>query len=325
MRTWSINLLMSLLSAGYCAIASADSLVLQQTIELRDVHGRIDHMDFDAATKRLYVAALGSGSIEVIDLKASKRTSRIEGLSEPQGVRYLASAGRLVVSEGGANAVNVYADGRRVITMSDLADADNVRLDVASGDVYVGYTSALALIDPMSLQVRRRIVLSGHPEAFELASSSPAIYVNVPTAHHIAVIDRISSKVTATWHVDDASQNFAMAFDEPHHRLFIATRQPATLQVYDATNGKRVAALAICGDVDDLFFDGARLQLYAVCGEGAVDVVRQEDADHYRAVDRVPTSPGARTGFFVPTLSTLFVATPSRAGSQAAIRVYHVQ
>jgi hypothetical protein len=48
----------------------------------------------------------------------------------------------------------------------------------------------------------------------------------------------------------------------------IATRRPALLLAYDTESGKRVAELAICGDADDLFFEGTRRQLYAVCGDG---------------------------------------------------------
>ena len=116
-----------------------------------------------------------------------------------------------------------------------------------------------------------------------------------------------------------------MALDEPNHRLFVATRKPALLLAYDTISGRRTAESPICGDADDLFFDGQRHQLYAVCGEGVVDVIRQRDADHYEVALHLQTSSGARTGLFVPQLSTLFVAVPSRSGSSAEIRVYRVE
>jgi hypothetical protein len=31
-------------------------------------------------------------------------------------------------------------------------------------------------------------------------------------------------------------------------------------------------------------FDGQRHQLYAICGEGLIQVIRQRDADHYEVV-----------------------------------------
>jgi glutamine cyclotransferase len=188
-----------------------------------------------------------------------------------------------------------------------------------------GHGNALAALDLATLRLIKRIELAGHPEAFELESAGARVFLNVPSAGHIAVVDRSSGKVTATWDLGGASRNFPMALDESQHRLFVATRQPALMLVYDTTTGKRTAELPICGDADDLFFDGQRRQLYAVCGEGVVDVIRQRDPDHYELAQRVQTSSGARTGLFVSRLSTLFVAVPSRGGSPAEIRAYKVE
>src|SRR5690349_11899192 len=56
------------------------------TIPLPGVEGRIDHMTFDASSGRLYVAALGNDSVEVIDVKNQTVIHSIAGLHNPQGV-----------------------------------------------------------------------------------------------------------------------------------------------------------------------------------------------------------------------------------------------
>ena len=116
-----------------------------------------------------------------------------------------------------------------------------------------------------------------------------------------------------------------MALDERGHRLFVATRRPAMLLAFDTTSGSHVASIRICDDADDLFFDQERRQLYAVCGEGAVDVIQAQGADHFKVVEHFQTSLGARTGLFVPQLATLFVAAPARGGLPAEIRAYAVR
>src|SRR5438552_3463302 len=68
--------------------ASAQSLVLARRIELPSVEGRLDHMAVDVDGARLFVAALGSDSVEVVDLRAGRRVDRIRSLHEPQGVLY---------------------------------------------------------------------------------------------------------------------------------------------------------------------------------------------------------------------------------------------
>ena len=60
--------------------ALGQPLTLTQRAKLPSVEGRIDHMDIDVDGNRLFVAALGAGSIEVIDLRTGKRIQRIEAL-----------------------------------------------------------------------------------------------------------------------------------------------------------------------------------------------------------------------------------------------------
>jgi hypothetical protein len=307
--------------------APAQSLVLDRTIELPDVRGRLDHLDIDVDGSRLFVAALGAGSLEVIDLGAARRVARIAPLSEPQGVAYLSRSHRLVVASGGSGRLDAYdaATSAAVASVVHLDDADNLRFDAAANQLFLGYGHALAVLDAQTLQVVRRWALAGHPEAFAIENSGRYVYVNVPSASHIAVVDRRGDGIVATWPVAGASGNFAMALDVASRRLFVATRRPALLLAYDTESGKRVGELAICGDADDLFFDGARRQLYAVCGEGKVEVIRQRSADRYEVTEQVSTAPGARTGLFVSDRSTLFVAVPAHAGASAEIRVYRVQ
>lgn len=76
-------------------------LVLDSTIPLPGVGGRIDHMAIDRGRQRLIVAALGNGTVEVIDLATGKPRQRIGGLKEPQGVAYADKADVVVVASAG--------------------------------------------------------------------------------------------------------------------------------------------------------------------------------------------------------------------------------
>src|SRR5689334_22200822 len=73
-------------------------LKLVQTIPLPDVEGRIDHLAADTKGQRLFVAAPGNNTLEVIDLKAGKRVHSIRGLREPQGVAYVWQRDRIYVA-----------------------------------------------------------------------------------------------------------------------------------------------------------------------------------------------------------------------------------
>ena len=146
----------------------------------------------------------------------------------------------------------------------------------------------------------------------------------MPGAGHVVVIDRTRSAVVARWELGDAAANFPMSLDAADHRLFIGCRRPARLLVYDTASGKRVAGVPIGGDTDDLFFDAARRRIYASCGAGVVDVVQQQDADHYLRATTIRTAAGARTSLFIPELARFCLAVPQRGGQQAEIQLYAV-
>jgi len=328
-RSWCPGSARAALVAGSvltgAAQALAQPLVLAQTIDLPAVAGRIDHLAIDLEGKRLFVAALAAGSLEVIDLRAGKRVARFAPLSEPQGVAYDAARRRVVVASGGSGRVDAYESAPRPVAgVGDLDDADNLRFDARAGRLFVGYGRALAVLDPERWAVTRRIALPGHPEAFEHEPPGARIFVNVPSAGSIAVIDLSTGTISASWPVKGAAGNFAMALDDASHRLYVATRRPPLLLAYDTETGRRVAELPLCGDADDLFFDARRRQLYAVCGQGVVDVVARRAPERYEAAERLQTAPGARTGLFVAELSTLFVAVPAGAGAAAQIRAYTI-
>jgi hypothetical protein len=125
-------------------------LMLEREIALPDVKGRIDHLAVDSAHHRLFVAEIANGSVDIINLDSGARR-RITGLAEPQGVAYLPALDQVVVACGGEGSVRFYnAATLALVGLIRLGDdADNVRVDGATGQIAVGYGSGtIALIDP---------------------------------------------------------------------------------------------------------------------------------------------------------------------------------
>jgi DNA-binding beta-propeller fold protein YncE len=324
--------LLAMLFTGCTLLASrlpqGTSLRLVQTIMLPDVEGRIDHFAIDAAGERLFMAALGNNTLEVCNLRTGRRIKSLKGLHHPQGVRFIPETGRLFVAnaEGGDVVVFDAQSMKRVASAAGLDDADNVRYDAAANLVYVGYgDGALAILDAQNGARQGDIKLEGHPESFQLASYDARIFVNVPDAQQIAVLDRTERAVIAHWPLKRDGANFPMALDEAHHRLFVACRRPPELLVLDSDSGEVVARLPCVGDADDLWYDSARNCLYISGGEGAISVITQRDADHYEGTARISTGPGARTSFFSAELDRLYVAIPRRGCQQAELRVYEAE
>ncbi len=305
---------------------ATDMLKLTKTIPLADVKGRFDHFAADVEGKRLFVAALGNNTLEVIDLAACKRLRSISGLHKPTGTVFLPEANQIGVANGDDGTFKLF-DGityQLVNNLRGLEDADNVRRDRNTKLVYVGYGGgALVVLDGSGTQRHTDIKLPAHPESFQLETNGPRIFVNVPDAKQVAVIDRQKKDLVATWSMEKFQANFPMALDEGNHRLFVGCRNPARLVVLDTTSGKVVSDLVIVRDTDDLFYDAKRKRIYVTGGEGFIDVIEQLDADHYKMRERIPTRAGARTSFFSAELNEFYLAVPQRNGQDAEIRIYH--
>jgi len=300
------------------------SLELARKIPLPNVKGRIDHMAIDAKGKRLFVACLGNNTVEVVDLKAGKRVHTISGIAEPQGVLFLPEYNRIYITSGGTGECSIF-NGQTLqfidkIKFSD--NADNIRYDPSTGRIYVGYgPGGIGVIDAGTGELIGDIKLLGHPEAFVIDKDSGNIFVNVPAAKQIEVVDSRQQKIRGIRPLK-VEGNYPIALDSASHRLFVASRKPARLLVFDARSVKLVRELNIDGMADDIFYDAARKRIYVSCGAGFIDVVEPRDTPDYVLVEKVPTAAGARTSLFVPESATLYLAVPAGKDHGAAIYVY---
>ena len=304
-------------------------LVLEATIPLGNVAGRLDHMAIDTARRHLFLAELGNGSLAMVDLADRKLLRRVTGLKEPQGVAYLADADLLAVADGGDGAL-LFLDPRDLAPLGRLelgSDADNLHVDGASGHLVAGYgEGALAIIDPKSHAKLADIPLGSHPEGFQITADGRQAFVNLPDAHRIAAIDLRAGREIASWLLTQLRSNFPLAVRSDGGVIAVAFRAPPTLALLDAGSGGFLTQQRSCSDADDVFFDERRQRIYLSCGDGAVDVFDRDKDGGLRRLARIETSSGARTSLFVPQLDRLYVAARAgMIGGEARILVFRPQ
>ena len=326
MRRTSMAAFLLALLVTPTASRAEEALSLEGKIALPGVAGRIDHMAVDLARKRLLVAALGNGTLEIVDL-----AERAPGQASRGAAR---AAGRSLCAETGPRGRRQrrrwyrcgFSAARILAPAGSLAlsnDADNVRIDPRTGNVIVGYGSGgLAIIDPERRSKIGDIKLAAHPESFQLDPASGRIFANVPDAGQIAVVDFATARQIASWTVPGLRANFPLGIDGSGTTIAAVFRHPPKLVLLDIKTGAATQQLDTCGDADDVFFDAKRRQIYVSCGAGAVDVFGRVATD-YHPLARVETSSGARTSLFVPELDRLYVAARAGLlGSDAAILVF---
>ena len=153
------------------------------------IPGRIDHMAYDPATRRLFIACVANGSLEVIDLDAGKRIGTVGRLPGPQGVAV--AGGFVYVATGGDGRLYRFdtriPESARSVAVGD--DADNVRV-APDGKIWVSFggegPGGLASFDGDTLRPGLKLGLPRMPEGFQLHPTGDAIFANVPAGKRSA-------------------------------------------------------------------------------------------------------------------------------------------
>lgn len=318
-------LVIPLLLLGSALAAGQDSspLALNGKILLPGVHGRIDHLAADYYSGRLFVAVSGDDSVAVIDVKTNSVIGSLGGMKEPHSVAFLHSSHRIFVTNGEGSVAFFDASTLKPLGALPLgADVDAIRVDAEHDRVYIGYgDGAIAVLNGDGKRIAD-ITLRSHPDSFQLARNQAWLFANLPGTNTVAVVDTQSLKVIAEWPVPNAQENFPLALDEEHHRVFVACRQPARLLVFDADSGKVLAHLPTVGDANDLYYDPIHSRIYVIGGRGQVASYAQRSANDYEQLESAATSVGSRTGLFVPEWNRLFIAVRDFGAHPAEIRIY---
>jgi DNA-binding beta-propeller fold protein YncE len=315
-----------------------EALRLVQTIPMPDVKGRIDHMDVDVKGKRLFVAGLESGSLEVVDLGAGKWSKSIPGFKKTQGVAYIPSLNKVFVASGDDGMLRVFrGDTLELLDSIKLELGPNrVTYDPHTKILYVGYGGKdagkdygeVGMIDAKTDKSLGEIKVEAHPAELLLDESGKTLYVLVSSASKVQVVDTKKREVVSTWPVS-SQRNGDGAFDEKTHRLFIGTRTPPQMITMDSNTGKEVTSLPTVEGMDGVYFNAAQKRVYVSGGRdndvGYIFVYQQKDADHYEHIDKIPTKSGAGTSFWSPELNRFYVGAPAHDKEEAAILVFEPQ
>ena len=225
-------------------------LRLIQTIPMPSVKGRIDHMDVDAEGKRLFVAGLENGSLEIVDLQAGKWVKSVPGFQKPQGIAYVRSLNKLFVASGD--------DGMlRVFRGDTLELLDSIKLDLGPNRVaydphtkllYVGYGGQdagkdygeVGIIDGKTDKHLGDVKVEAHPAELLLDKSGKTLFVFLPAMSKVQVVDTKKRQVVSAWTVSSQRPGDA-AFNDRTRRLLIGTRTPPQMVAMDAQSGKEIA------------------------------------------------------------------------------------
>jgi hypothetical protein len=339
-----------LLAAPFMSVYSEDKVTLRlvQTISVPGVNGRLDHMAVDLEKKRLFLAAVDNGTLEVIDLDAGKVINSLLGIKDTQDALFLGGHfNKLYVSSLDGTLRIFQGETFRLVQALKLEpDPNRLLYDPATDLIYFGYGGQNAGFDTYErvgiMQAKRgaqsdqfvsdMIAPTHRPgHLAELAMDEDGrLLVCDSRADLIFQFDTRKRELIKSWpaHGDGAAD---MSLDRPHHRLFVGTRIPPEMTVYDSQSGKEIVSVPGPETMDGVFYDPELKRIYMSGGRwygtpeaspGWVYVYQQRDADHYELISKIMTRPGSGTSLFVPRVNRLYVASQKIGDQDAAILVF---
>lgn len=339
---WPLVLACGLARAGAApadepVIPPGCGLSLVAKIPMPQMKGTWDHLTADASTSRLFLSAQEDHAVDVVDLQTNRPVHRISGFfNRPQGEYYVADPARLIVTNGRDGTCKILrGDTYELLHSIPLSlGADMIEYDATAHRLYVesGGTDSkrgpgkLTMIDPDSGAVLGEVRTGLRAAALAMETQGTKLYVAIPAANQIAVLDRPSGTIVSRLPV--AGRPASLALDEADHRLFVATRtfekdpRPARFYVFDTRTGQTLANLDSTDATENMFYDAPHHRIYTSSLEGAIEVYRQTDPDHYEVAGRIMAAPHAGTSQLIPELNRYCVALAPHGDQVSQVWVF---
>ncbi len=311
-----------------------EPLVLVRTMEMPAVPlgPYVDHFGVDVKGHRLFATPQAHKSVQVFDIETGKFLRELTGFGNAHGVVYRDDLNQIYVADGGdAGEVKIFSglDYHLIKSVTGLIGTDSNGYDPGTKEMYIVTGGPGAKLDYSAISIvdttkgervgEIRVPGSGHLEQIVVEHSGSRLYVNIEDKNAIAVMDKRKRTLLAQWPLTKGKNNFPIALDEQHHRLFVGCRTTdasGVIVVIDTETGKEVESLPIGGNVDYLDFDARNGRLYATCGTGNVFVYQENSPDKYALIGKPETAVMAKTGLLVPELNLFFVGVPNLGGIQ---------
>jgi len=338
--------------AGFAIPTSAQEkpqpLRLTQTVPLPGVKGRLDHIGVDPERKRLFVAAVTNDTLEVVDLTGGKVINSLVGFKDAQDALFLGGDFNKLYVTSLDGHVRVFQGDtfRPVQDFKVEAGPNRLFHDPATTLIYFGYGGQMAgnnasarvgILRPKrgagdDQLVAAMIVPTPRPgHLAEIAMDDNGILLVCDSlADLIFQFDTQKRELIKSWPArgDGAAD---MALDRIRHRLFVGTRNPPEMTVYDSLSGKEIQSLPAPETMDGVYYDANLKRVYMTGGRwygtpeaspGWIYVYQQKDPDRYDVISKTKTRPGSGTSLLVPEFNSFYVASQAIGDQEAAILVF---
>lgn len=286
-------------------------------VDLPDNRGKggFDHAAVHAATGHVYVAHTANDAVDVFD--DERFLYSVPDLKAVAGALVSDKANLIFTSNRGENTVGIFAPGPSPkvtkvgvgLGPNGLAYDHSRQLLLAAnvGDAAIPGSHTMTMVDVGAARVRAEIAAPGRTRWTVYDPAQQLFYVNIVNPAVIAVVDARRPETVDYMFAVPAAGPHGLDFDPETRRLFCAC-DAGELFAIDAGTGRILAAAALSGVPDVVFFDSSRKRLYVAVGDpGVVDVF---DTRTMSRLATVQTERGAHTTALSPSGDRLYVFLP---------------
>jgi DNA-binding beta-propeller fold protein YncE len=254
---------------------------------------RFDYLTIDYDDGYLLSAHLGAGLLYVIDLKTNKVVSTIPDVPGVEGVEYVPELKKVYTSDWHENKIGVI-DLRQMKIVAKIPTEDKPDGSAYAAPFHKLYVSdergkAEAVIDVQQDKALKTLHFKSETGMPQYDPVAGRVYVNLQDLNMFAVIDPATDAIAGEYPVSPCKGNHGMALDPEHHRAFLSCEDNNLMAVFDLDKHKVITTLSMADGADVIKFDPGLKRIYVACYSGAISVFQQENPDHYRKLQDVPT------------------------------------
>ncbi len=272
--------------------------------------GGWDYLAVDQFARRLYVSH--ATKVVVIDIDKDAVVGEIADTPGVHGIAIAPNLGLGFTSNGRENKVSIF-DLKTLKTTSKADTGENpdaILFESGQEEVYAfnGRGRSATVFEAKTGKVVTTIPLSGKPEYGVASPRAKRVYNNLEDKSAVAVIDTKEHKVLSNWSTAPGEEPSGMAFDAPHHRLFLGCGNKLMVMM-DSASGKVVASVPIGQGVDATKFDSGTQLAFCSCGDGTVTIAHEDSPNKLTVVQTLKTEPRAKTMALDPKTHKIYLAS----------------
>ncbi len=258
--------------------------------------GGFDYIFADTEGRRLYTPRNGPmGHLAVFNLDTLEPVGEIDNVSaggamvDPKSHHGFSTTKPITMWDAMTLKVikTIDVDGR----------PDGIMFDPYNERVWVlSHTPPYAtVIDAKEGTVVGTIDLGGQPEQ-AVSDGNGHLYIDLEDKGSVAAVDAQTLRVTATYDLAGKGGTCAgLALDAKSQVLFVACRNPQTMVILNANDGKIITTVPIGAGTDGAVFNPSTMEAFSSQSDGTLTVIKENSPTSFVVEQNLTTMPVAKT------------------------------